>query len=146
MQKECQYLTDWIRTYLEHKDMFYRKIKKIENNDNSLHVISKDSEKTYLCDISLDNINLNNLTNSDAIVTLNTKENINYLISNWSDFIKCTKLAIYFVNPFSTQDHRWIIYPYTHHQITERSVLKSGIRSMASSVDIIAPREFSSKI
>ena len=44
-------------------------------------------------------------------------------------------LSIYFVNPNSSTEKKWIIYPFTHSKITEHSALKLGLMTLFESVE-----------
>jgi hypothetical protein len=67
-------------------------------------------------------------------------------LKNWSKLITIPKLSVYFVNPFSETDKRWIIFPYTHHQISEQESLSNGLRSLFESVDPIDEKTYCLKI
>jgi hypothetical protein len=41
---------------------------------------------------------------------------------------------MYFVNPESATDKKWMIYPHTHHKISDPSSLKLGLESLFSTV------------
>ena len=74
---------------------------------------------------------LNNL----FIFTYNTKNNLESLISMWDSIIKYKSLSICFVNQESKLEKRWIIHPYTHNKISERSALKQGLMSLFQTVE-----------
>ena len=83
---------------------------------------------------------------SVTIITLNSEQNMDFLIDNWKLIIDSPELTIMFINPFSLTDHRWIIRPYVHNKITENSVLKKGIKTMFETVAPITEEEFLAKI
>jgi len=72
-----------------------------------------------------------------GMVTFNTKENFNVVIDNWKKLINFKHLSIYFVNPFSQLDKKWIIYPYTHSKICDEGSLKLGLKTMFEMVEPI---------
>lgn len=69
------------------------------------------------------------------VVTFNTKENFNVLLELWKEIIVYSRLCIIFVNPEALGDKKWAVYPHTHNKITEKSVLKQGLRSLARQVE-----------
>ncbi len=73
---------------------------------------------------------------SVAIVTLNKSENVDSLFSSWQSLIKNPRLMVFFVNPKSSADQKWVIIPATHELITENSVLKRGLYSLMESVPV----------
>jgi len=76
-----------------------------------------------------------------GLIVFNTKENFDIIIENWDKLIKFNFLTIYFVNPFSSLDKKWIINPSVHHKICDESSLKLGLKSMFESVDVITEKE-----
>ena len=70
-----------------------------------------------------------------GLVVFNTMKNFDVLIKNWDRFILFKHLCIYFVNPFSQLDKRWIIYPYIHNNICEKNALEKGLRAMFEMVE-----------
>ena len=69
------------------------------------------------------------------IITLNTKDNLSKIIENWSNLIEHQNLCIYFVNPASQLETKWVVCPYTHNKITEKASLKSGLETLFSMVE-----------
>ena len=67
-----------------------------------------------------------------GLVVLNTKKNVESMIANWVELSKNQKLCIYFVNPKTNE--KWLIYPHTHNQITEKAALRRGIETMFSEI------------
>ncbi len=69
------------------------------------------------------------------IVTANTQENVEFLISHWEELVQYPHVCVYFVNPNSSLDKRWVIFPATHDKITERKALRKGLESLFSTVE-----------
>ena len=67
-------------------------------------------------------------------------------MSNWKRLVDLKFLNIYFVNPFSGSEKVWIINPYIHDRICDKSSLELGIESMAEMVEIIGLEELNNKI
>jgi len=70
---------------------------------------------------------------NQIIVTLNTKKNVKTMISNMNELAKNQNLTIVYANP--TQNHKWLIKPYTHMLIADKKSLKTGIMSLFDTVE-----------
>ena len=55
--------------------------------------------------------------------------------------MKIKYLVVYFVNPFSKIEKKWIIYPSTHNRISDEASLKPGLRAMFDTVEAISKKE-----
>lgn len=136
--KELINLKEWLILFIKHKDIFYKKIVNISEKGNIVVVEQKENTLYYAI---LPHINdINNLLEEYVdkqicIVTYNTKPNLNVIIKDWQKFSKLPMLSIYFVNPNSSTDKKWIISPFTHSKITESSSLKLGLQTLFESVE-----------
>lgn len=71
-----------------------------------------------------------------ALVTYNTKENIDIVLKAWDKLAKFKRnFSINFINPFSKTDKRWALYPMTHDFVTDRKDLKRSISIISSNVE-----------
>ncbi len=134
------FLQDWTITYTKNRDLVFRKIISIEKNDSDFVVKYKDKVvKFVMVPFLKDNNQLNTLKLEEniTIVVLNTSENFDFMIKNWSSVCKYRNLSVFFVNPFSTSEKKWIISPYIHSKICDESSLKQGLRSMFETVEIV---------
>jgi len=139
--KTHKYLKEWIINFFKNKDLILKKIESIKENKQGfdVYIKFKDKEKFFIIEPSIENID-NTLSRLDdkrhfGLVLLNTNDNFDILVNNWNKFIKIKNLCIYFVNPFSKLDKKWIIYPYTHNNICEEGALEKGLRSMYEMVE-----------
>ncbi|MBI5390609.1 hypothetical protein HZB02_03915 [Candidatus Woesearchaeota archaeon] len=71
-----------------------------------------------------------------VLVCLHTPANMTTLMDHWASFVPDAHLKLMFINPFSSMDKRWIINPHVHDLVCERSMLKQGLSSLASNVDL----------
>ncbi len=136
-------LSVWIQEYLRHKDMFQRKIKKIVDG-NPPTVVYSDKETKILVEPVITNIDDIRESCSDGsviLVTLNMMKNLKMIADNWSKLISNPDFCIYFVNPVGAAEKRWVIFPYTHNKIAERSSLKSGLKSLFSTVAEVSEKD-----
>jgi hypothetical protein len=132
-------LKDWIVEYVKSKDAMTRQITSIKTNAENVDVFVEGTIKTQFIIVQPE---LNDLGKLDSLkdkhivlVTANTKENSEFLIEHWVELIKYPHLCVYFVNPNSSLDKRWIIFPATHDKITERRTLRKGIESLYATVE-----------
>jgi len=132
-------LKDWIVEYVKSKDLLTRQITAIRQDEQNCDVVVEGTVKSQYI---LVNPILGELGNLEALkdkhvvlVTANTKENMEALIKNWDKLIQYPHLSVYFVNPNSSLDKRWVIFPATHDRITERRALRKGIESLYATVE-----------
>ncbi|HLC97053.1 MAG TPA: hypothetical protein VJH97_07080 [Candidatus Nanoarchaeia archaeon] len=141
MDSATLYLKEWIIQLIRNRDVVARKLVAIEDDPSfDLKVIYKDKEQ-YICvkPLLADMEMILSKMSPDkhyAIVTANTLGNFNLLLQFWDKMVAFRFLCLYFVNPFSNTDKKWIIYPYTHSQICDEESLKVGLRSI---FDVVEP-------
>lgn len=136
------FLVDWTVNFVKNKDIIQKKIEKIEDGKDGcdLYVKYKDKEQHFIISATLDFDSILKKINNNsyfAIVTLNSKDNLDAMLKVWNKLIEFKFLSLIFVNPFSELDKKWIIFPYTHHRISDESSLKIGLKSIFETVDPI---------
>lgn len=147
MDKANSILTEWIISFLKHKDMITRNILDIQENKEGFDIIVKTKEKKqyYMIIPFIDNINeiTQRLNKEDrfGLVIYNNKENLKKIINNWEVLSTYPNFCIFFVNPSSNLEKKWIIYPYTHNKITEKKSLDTGLKTMFETVENITKEE-----
>ena len=150
--KSYSFLVDRTINFIKNKDVVAKKIEKIENGKDGfeLYVKYKDREQFFIIAPNVKNIDslIQKMNNNSyfSIVTLNSKENFNIILKNWSKLISFKFLNIIFINPFSNADKKWIIFPHTHHKICDESSLETGLNSMFSMVEPIEEEQLTAKI
>lgn len=139
--KAHSYLVDWVINYLKNKDLYHKKIELVERNKGGfdIYVKFKDREQFFVVTPLIEDIN-GVLFKFDperyfGLVVFNTMSNFDVLVKSWDKFVKFKHLCMYFVNPFSQLDKKWIIYPYTHNNICEKGALEKGLRAMFEMVE-----------
>jgi len=152
MENPHTFLVDWTINFIKHKDIISKKIEHIENGKDGfdLHVKYKDREQYFIIKSTIQDIDaiIKRLNNEHyfSIVTLNSKENFDVVLKNWSKLINFKFLNIIFVNPFSELDKKWTIFPHTHHKICDESALEGGLKSMFAMVEPIEEQQLLAKI
>ena len=154
--------------YLKNRDAIAKKIETIEKNKNGFDVFVKfkDSLKSEISNSYESSIRkkeqyfiampfINNIGSVLAkikkdmhfgLVVFNTKENFKIAMDNWKKLINFEHLSIYFVNPFSQMDKKWVIYPYTHHKICDENSLELGLKTMFEMVEPISEEKIKTLI
>ncbi|MEM4239717.1 MAG: hypothetical protein QXK08_00795 [Candidatus Woesearchaeota archaeon] len=132
-------LKEWIVGYMKSRDVITQHIKSIKSDSENADVFIEGALKNQYVIIQPELSDLSRLDSLKdkhiVLVTANTKENAEFLISNWQELVKYPHLSVYFVNPNSSLDKRWIILPATHDKITERKALRKGIESLYATVE-----------
>ena len=137
---ELNLLKEWALNYVKNKDLLVRQIEKIEENKEGWDIVvtTKSGEKFYLVIPKIDDfkkimekVKGHHLT----IVVFNTKENLDAVMENWGKVKDHEHLAIMFVNPDSQLDKKWVVFPYTHHKVTEKASLKRGLKTLFQTVE-----------
>ena len=148
MKRIIPHMIEWFEIYIRHKDMLTKKIETIDKHEDKLIVTYKDKTQVFYIFPDLADFNEEILKDVEnpSIVMINSEGNLKHLMKIWNKLIKHPKLSIYSINPFSSGDTKWIIFPYTHHQISEESSLKTGLESMFNMVEPITIEEYMKKI
>lgn len=137
------YLRDWVINYLKNKDTLLRTIKSIELDKDGFDFVVNFIGKLrfFLIKPTITNPEeiLAILKEKEclSLIILNDKRNLDIIYDNWNKLAEHKLFNIYFINPFSTIDKKWIIYPYTHQQICDPTSLKQGLKSMFDMVEQI---------
>jgi len=150
--KAHSFLVEWTINFVKNKDIISKKIEKIENGKDGfdLYVKYKDKEQFFI--IIPDIVDIEPIIqriNNDfyfSIVTLNSKKNLDVMLKNWNKLINFKFLNIIFINPFSELDKKWVVFPHTHHKISDESSLKNGLKSMFEAVEPIEEQQLVAKI
>lgn len=123
-------LKEWTQIFLKSRDVLQKSITGFENLNGDFIVHKTSGDILILIRPVLQNVDevVVKSQGSSGLVVLNTKKNVDAVISNWDKLAKLKGLCIYFVNP-KTND-KWLLYPFTHNQITERSALRRGLESL----------------
>jgi hypothetical protein len=139
MPEQKEVLASWITEYVKSRDVMTRQITAIRQNEQNADVVVEGTVKSQFIIVQPALSDLGRLEalkdKHVVLVTANTKENLDFLIGHWQDFIKYRHLSVYFVNPNSSMDKRWIIFPATHDAITERRALRKGLESLYATVE-----------
>jgi hypothetical protein len=123
---------------MKHKDIYQKKIVNIREEGSSVIVEYKDHIHYFIILPLISDIASAILDYKDknvSLITYNTRANLDKVIESWTLLSELQMLSIYFVNPNSNTDKKWIIYPFTHSQISEQAALKQGLQTLFESVE-----------
>ena len=127
-------LKEWAIGFLKHKDLFTKQILGIEDNNNQIIIKYKDRDVILLIAPTLYD-SIEDVKDHMVIVTANKKVNLDCLIQNWHNLKNSPDLTIYFVNPDSSKEQKWVLKPYLHNKIADEDNFRGGLLTLFESVD-----------
>ncbi|PIN77600.1 hypothetical protein COV16_06685 [Candidatus Woesearchaeota archaeon CG10_big_fil_rev_8_21_14_0_10_34_8] len=138
-------LLEWTLTFAKHRHMMKGELVKAEQKDSIIHVACKNNKShDYFVSENLDHLNklLESASKSDKdsdynvhLVCYNTKANFKELLNLWQKFITHQRLTVYFVNPDSSTETKWIVKPWLHNRISDPASLETGLKSLFDTVE-----------
>lgn len=148
IDKAKEFLVEWIISHLKNRDIMTRSIEDVKKGKDGfdVYVKFKDKEQFIFAEPIIDDMDaiISKMQNKEwyySIVTFNSHKNFKELLNSWDKLVDFKFLNIFFINPFSNADKRWIIYPYTHNKICDKDSLAKGLKSMFDMVDPISEEE-----
>ena len=126
-------LLEWTAAYIKYKDSVRGKIQgfAVDEKTSRIDITNKDgSKEVFICPKMLNDLDVSKLKD-EKIACLNKKENLNWLISNW-DSVKDKRCIFLFANPKKSEN--WAINPFMHSNVTDKSALKPGLKSLFESI------------
>lgn len=147
VDKETKFLREWAVRYIKNKDLVFRKITSVKEEEEDFTVFRGEKEHKFFIipmikEVSkiVEKIKIQNTQKS--LVCFHTKDNFSSMIDNWKSFVELGReFTIYFANPFSKTDRVLILCPYTHQLITDDSSLKMGLKTMSDTVELTTEEE-----
>ena len=130
-----KFLIEWAENYFRSRDIFHKKIISLESSEDRIKITYKDKQETIFVFVDLSELVLEMLCEDSSIITINSRSNLDFLLLNWDKFACIKSFKLYFINPFSTTEPKWIIHPYIHSKIAEPSALKIGLISLFGTVE-----------
>lgn len=113
-------IAEWAETYLRHRDLFERKLVRIErrgtDDDATLTLERKDGTRTCRAVGTLSG-DPKELLKKDLIITKNLRKNVEYLLKHWALFAAQEGLKIVFAN--TTANEKWVLIPHSHDQLLD---------------------------
>ncbi len=156
------YLQDWAIHFIRSKDVIAKKIVEIAQNTEGVDILVNfnDGKKQAIVVVPiLDNNSFNTEAlfeklkpfkeqkNKTALFVFNTTSNLKKVIGEWQKLANFDmQFMIVFVNPFSSLDHKWCLFPQTHHSLSDKSALETGLKSLFGAVGAITEEELDKNI
>jgi hypothetical protein len=126
-------LAEWVQVFLQNRDVFNKVITGFEKVNGDLLVKRTNGDLLVFVRPELGDVSDVSVRDGPSVLAvLNSKRNLDAVIKNWDVLAKKKDLCVYFVNP-ETND-KWLLYPHTHNQITEKSALRRGLESLFAMV------------
>ena len=133
-------LKDWALNYVKNRDLVHNLIKEIVQDSGFDFIVHRmDGSLFFLVIPELSDVN--EIVDKAGgkrlnVVVLNTKENLDFLVKHWKSLIKFPDLCFYFVNPKSSDEQKWIVYPRSHDLIIDSKHLKKSLNVLFSAVPV----------
>ncbi|MBS3158775.1 hypothetical protein J4206_05815 [Candidatus Woesearchaeota archaeon] len=154
------YLQDWAVHFIRSKDVIAKKIADIAQNAEDVDILVNfnDGKKQAIIvaplldanavDSALEKLKpFKEQKNKTALFLFNTTSNLKKVISEWQKLATFDmQFMIVFVNPFSNLDHKWCLFPQTHHSLSDKSALETGLKSLFGAVGAVSEDELERKI
>ena len=125
-------LINWTKHYLDNVHAFKGAPLSMKRGDHTIECTYAKGKKIYQIEPELDEKVFSRLSGESVLVCLNSRENLEFLISHWGEIISYTGLKVMFVNPVINE--QWSLFPKTHDAITDKESLRKGLESLFASV------------
>jgi hypothetical protein len=145
-EKILNFLKTWAENYFKSRDAFQKSIQSIEQLPNGIMITYKDKKEKIIVSLTLSEINEPELQDAAALITINSSDNVDFLAENWKKFLKYPHLKVYFINPFSLTEKKWVISPHVHDKICDSVALKQGLLSMFGTCEPLTKELLESRI
>ncbi len=147
-------LKQWALRYVRHRDINVKKIVDIKDTDYGFLVVNNNgTSASCVIWVSLGDINKDVIQATAAadkksvlIVTLSNEDNIRAVYGMWDTLAANQGLLIIFVNPFSSQEEKWVLKPFLHNKVCDRASLLQGLKAMAELVEPIDAETMAIKV
>jgi hypothetical protein len=126
-------LLTWCQQYIRSRDAMERKLVSLEEKDGGLVAVYKDRTVQWLPQSELQLLKEN--SGHITIVCLQTQQNFNTLVQQFSWFSMNPNLTILFLNPQANE--KWVLKPAVHAAVADKSTLKTGLQTLFQTVPII---------
>jgi hypothetical protein len=123
-------LKEWAESYIDYLNTYKKNLKNKLIKEDYIECEYSDKGKIiYYIYNTLENPFFGE---NHVIICLNTKKNLDFLVKNWKKFLEYKKLKVIFSNP--KLNLQWSIIPYLHNMYGDPESLKTGLKSLFSSI------------
>ncbi|MBI2575033.1 hypothetical protein HYV82_04055 [Candidatus Woesearchaeota archaeon] len=138
--KPEEYLTEWAKNYIRHKDIVLKRIVSMEEKGGRITVRYKDRTASYEPMASMKDFE--KASNEATIITFNTQDNLQQLLKGWARLV-AKKLVVVMINPLSKLDNKWVIAAHIHDRICDKASFKQGMQTMFETVEPLSSEQIS---
>lgn len=144
LEKEViEKLLEWAYNYFQSRDAYHKRITHIQKEEEKLIIHYKNRRELILACPRLYEVEK---FGPVSVITLNNIKNVKYLEESWDKIKQIERLKLYFINPFSATDKKWVINPNLHAKVCDESSLKTGLFSMFETVEPITEKMINNNI
>ena len=133
-------LKEWTRHFIKHKDIFEKKIIKVEEKGDIFLVERKDGRQKWIVGdkFSYDDKH-NDPKCPQTIVCLNNPGNVKAVVEAWKELIIPAKLTVLFVN--LELGEKWMLNPKVHNMIADEATLEAGLLRLMQAANGLVDEE-----
>jgi len=138
---EFSSIQEWVLQFIKHKDIFDRKVTKLEENSEGVRVTRKDgSVVSWIAKDAFSYSSKEKTTASSRMIAcLNTRENVKEIVKHWKELVLDSALTIWCVDLETGE--KWSVTPRVHDLITEPSALEQGLLSLMDTANGVVKEE-----
>lgn len=131
-------LREWALAFVKSRDAFFRKVARFEDVGSDFVAHYKDGKQQLhvimpsLADLS-QFIAKCPPEQHVVLITLNNKENKKAVVEHWKQLAGMKFLTLYFANPVSEGEKKWVIMPHVHDKICDGNLM-AGFNSLSEMV------------
>ncbi len=143
-------LKEWMLQFLKSRDAFFRKIAGMADEEGGIQVNYKDGKQQRVLimpDLSHASASLSGSKEDQHLIiaTLSNRKNKDVLAAQWKSLVEYPFLTLYFINPYSTSEKKWVLMPHVHHKVCDDSHLMQGFLSLSEMVEDITEEQIAAK-
>src|SRR3989339_507155 len=126
-------LLDWAEVYFKSRDAMARKIQELVRRENDILIKYKDNREEVI--YAFPDLSGATPKKNSSIITLNNPHNMDVICNQWDQYAAVKELRIYFINPFSTLEKKWVLAPSIHAKICDPSSLRTGLKALSENIE-----------
>lgn len=129
-------LKEWALNYVRHRDI-QKKIFRVKDADFGFVIENNDgtSSDCLIAPSLSGGVLLGAARKPSMVISLSNEQNIKEVYAVWDNLVVNSSLFLVFINPFSSSEDKWVLKPFLHNKVCDRSSLLQGLRAMSELVD-----------
>ncbi len=149
MADAASVLREWMLQFLRNRDAFFRKIAEIKEQAIPVVRYKDGIEQRILIlpDFSKAAAALSGAKEDEHLIisTLSNKKNKESLRAQWNALVPYKFLTLYFINPHSSSEKKWVLMPHVHQKVCDQTSLMHGFNSLSEMVEDITEEQMVNK-